>query len=119
MAKRHVGKKYEWRCPKCGAIAENCGKGECINRDMSDCGCGGFICDCDIRDDRVQDADHGLYLDNPCWNARCEHCGWEGVFPEVKKSTKSLIVALLNKEIGNKKKVKDLVNEIFEILNIQ
>ena len=65
--------KIEWRCPKCGADANEHGKGECISRQSS---CMGFICECegDSGDD------HGTEKEI-CPHANCYHCGWGGKFP--------------------------------------
>ena len=45
--------------------------------------CEGFICECDS-----DDADHDEA--HPCPEARCYHCGWEGVFPPPSYDPKKL-----------------------------
>lgn len=67
----------EWKCPKCGATANSCGK----EIDDPLCGgssCTGFICECDTD----TDDEHGNHWTNPCPNANCYHCGWGGSFPK-------------------------------------
>lgn len=68
--------RVEWVCPKCGANANQHGKGgtsKCIDRQDN---CLGFICDCDlIEAPSSDDAEHGHSYDHPCPCANCYHCG--------------------------------------------
>lgn len=67
-----------WACPKCGAPANNHGKGNrerCRARGLSDCP--GFLCECDGD----TDDHHGEQYADPCPEAKCHHCGWSGTFP--------------------------------------
>jgi hypothetical protein len=88
-------KKYEWKCPKCGAPHGACGKGECKCTYSGGC-CDGLVCECEevnITDNDI-DENHGLYIDNPCHNAHCYHCGWEGRFPpKPKKNVNDRMIA--------------------------
>lgn len=71
--------KIEWKCPKCGAIPNEHGKGgsaKCQSPHQA-C-CEGFLCDCGEPGD---DPEHGDTLANPCPEAYCHHCGWGGSFP--------------------------------------
>lgn len=75
-------KKREWKCPKCGALADKHGKGgeaKCATSIRS-MGCSGFLCECSDEDGK----DHGLTTKDRCYNARCYHCDWQGVFPPVR-----------------------------------
>ncbi|MGD9211733.1 MAG: hypothetical protein PVI90_13185 [Desulfobacteraceae bacterium] len=88
MTKKITRKKYEWKCPKCGAPNNACGEGECACTYTIGY-CDGFVCECEDvnnNDDNV-DEDHGLYMDNPCHNAACYHCGWTGRFPPKPKKS--------------------------------
>lgn len=75
--------KVEWKCPRCQAEANACGKkiehkldgGYCL----SGKNCMGFICDCD----HDTGDDHGITLADRCPNANCYHCGWGGEFPKM------------------------------------
>ncbi len=73
---------FEWKCPKCEARPNRCGKGDCeygIGR------CTGFTCECLAESDdggaSADEKDHGMTLDAPCRFAICDHCGWGGTFP--------------------------------------
>lgn len=75
----------DWKCPKCGAPANDHGKGgadECHDPSRST-GCMGLICECDgdVNDD------HGSY-EKPCPEARCYHCRWAGQLPSAKDIAK-------------------------------
>lgn len=77
--------KVPWACPRCGAPHSSHGKGgkdKCLDRLADASGCQGFICDCD---DPGDDEDHGSNFQDPCTNAVCYHCGWNGVFPKLPK----------------------------------
>lgn len=72
--------KAEWKCPRCEAPANACGKdkphlfnGHVCNEKH----CSGFLCECDH--DTAES--HGETADDPCKNANCYHCGWGGEFP--------------------------------------
>jgi len=70
--------KIEFKCPKCGALPNEHGKGgglKCNERRHESCM--GFICDC--NDDTGET--HGESFEDPCPEANCYHCGWGGVFP--------------------------------------
>lgn len=64
-----------WKCPKCTAQHDKCGKGDC----MGGVGrkCGGLVCECECS----TDDEHGLTHDDPCPYASCYHCGWGGTIP--------------------------------------
>jgi hypothetical protein len=71
--------EIEWKCPKCGAEANECSKkgGEKHQH------CSGFICECDPRDvPESESKDHGLAFSNPCTQANCYCCGWGGTVPK-------------------------------------
>jgi len=70
--------KVKWACPSCGAKPGRHGKGECRSPGE---GCGGFCCECCFDTDKQ----HGQSLADPCYEARCYHCGWEGHFPPLPK----------------------------------
>lgn len=74
--------KIVWKCPKCGAKANEHGKGDCC--DPSFGSCMGFLCECD-EDDIINPKSHGEALNNICKNACCYHCGWKGKFPKPPK----------------------------------
>jgi hypothetical protein len=71
----------KWKCPKCGAGAGTHGhwKGECdygrISGNLT--ACVGLVCEC--TDDTSMA--HGDTDDDPCPNATCYHCGWNGTLP--------------------------------------
>lgn len=67
----------KWACPKCGAVANEHGKGECQD-EQGHTGCLGFICECEGD----QANDHGESFSDPCKYANCYHCGWGGTFPK-------------------------------------
>ena len=76
--------KIEWRCPKCGADANQHGKGgkeKCQERHSGHESCNGFLCECDGD----TGDHHGESFADPCIEARCHHCGWAGTFPEKPK----------------------------------
>ena len=89
MVKR---KKVKWKCPECGALAHKCGKGKCIGVELYDGSCQGMICECEDSHS-YDDQNHGESLDNPCFNAACYHCGWDGSFPvsKVKKEKREKV----------------------------
>lgn len=66
----------KWACPKCGADANEHGKGECMARSGGAGACMGFICECEGDSDDK----HGTEAE-PCPLATCYHCGWGGQFP--------------------------------------
>ena len=71
----------KWACPKCGAEAQEHGKGgvsKCMSAPLS---CEGLLCECE-EDTAVG---HGNTLADPCRNANCYHCGWGGTFPRAPK----------------------------------
>lgn len=73
--------KVKWRCPKCGADANEHGKGgaeKCQDRFAGDKYCQGFLCECD----QDTEANHGLVFSDRCPSAHCYHCGWSGTFPQ-------------------------------------
>ena len=72
--------KIEWLCPKCGADANEHGRGTCLVGDV----CDGFTCLCETNVDAAS-PDHGESLANVCPLAYCNHCDWEGVFPPMPK----------------------------------
>lgn len=78
--------KVKWACPSCGAREHKHGEGgadACEDMHAPASGCEGFICECielSSYDTRAEAKDHGQ-PSNPCGNARCYHCGWEGEFP--------------------------------------
>lgn len=67
-----------WKCPKCSAAANKCGKEVPHTDDGIPCSgrCMGLICDCD----HTTSKNHGTDAD-PCQNANCYHCGWGGTVP--------------------------------------
>ena len=70
-----------WACPTCGAEAHKHGRGgsdACVAREGR---CDGFVCECDD----FEGGDHGVCFANPCTNAVCCHCGWQGQFPPKPK----------------------------------
>lgn len=72
----------EFKCPECDAKPHQHGKGgkeKCvaINGD-----CDGFVCECFEGGDLD---DHGESFSNPCFDARCYHCGWRGQIPILPK----------------------------------
>ncbi len=72
--------KIEWKCPKCGADANEHGRGgseKCQDRHGRGLTCAGFICECDGD----TEDDHGQTFTDVCSNAVCYHCGWCGDFP--------------------------------------
>jgi hypothetical protein len=71
--------KIEWKCPKCGALCDKCGKGPCIHGPEK---CDGFLCNCDDFGTYTDTEDHGESFSNVCRNAVCNHCGWCGTFPQ-------------------------------------
>lgn len=79
--------KVPWACPKCGADANEHGKGgedKCFHTTLhgrAAGACMGFICDCDGE----SGPDHGESYDDPCPEARCYHCDWNGTFPKPLK----------------------------------
>lgn len=83
-------KRYEWKCPNCGAAPNECGKGRCKGKYINYGVCEGFICECEYDECDYDDPDHGHYLDKPCQNAVCHHCGWHGEFPQVDKRTEMI-----------------------------
>lgn len=73
--------RVEWACPKCGAKANEHGKGgagRCRDTlDDSAQACRGFLCQCEdagIDDADTAAEDHGCTFANPCTNAVCYHC---------------------------------------------
>ena len=64
----------KWACPKCGADANEHGKGVCSAPGGGVCM--GFICECEGDSDDK----HGTEAE-PCPLATCYHCGWGGQFP--------------------------------------
>lgn len=65
-----------WKCPKCSAPANGCGKGgQCRGG-----ACLGLLCECPSGGGGSK---HGTESD-PCPNANCYHCEWGGVFPPPK-----------------------------------
>ena len=92
-------KKIKWACPKCGAEPEKHGRGgidECIERTATEKSCQGFLCECGWGEDDDgtvapnERVDHGETQDNPCTNAVCYHCGWDGIFPPPPVDVKKL-----------------------------
>ena len=75
-----VAKHYPWMCPKCGAKAGEHGKGEC--RSLVGM-CDGLICECDDEGTEL----HGETLRHRCKAAICNHCGWVGVMPAVRRKS--------------------------------
>jgi len=83
-----VSDLVEWKCPKCGATPDAHGKGDC-GRDHPDRGlayrhCMGFLCEC-AGDSKPP---HGESPADPCYEARCYHCGWAGTFPPPPRALK-------------------------------
>lgn len=79
--------RVEWKCPECGAEPNKHGSGgvaKCEDHHSASSGCGGFVCDCDCEYD-AEDSTHGVTFGDPCENARCFHCRWEGSFPVAPK----------------------------------
>lgn len=76
-----VMKKIDWKCPKCQAPANKCGRGTCKDAFGQ---CMGFICDCDID----TAPEHGQVASDPCHEANCYHCDWGGTFPIMSSVTK-------------------------------
>lgn len=79
---------YEWRCPRCRAINNHHGDGECRNTAVGAASlCDGLVCECwewdPDRELRAQLSDHGTSLANRCENAVCYHCGWNGELPKL------------------------------------
>lgn len=73
---------YEWKCPKCQAPANTCGKdGKRQQFHHRGEECLGFICEC--AGDTAPE--HGTVLSDPCEEANCYHCGWGGTFPSPPK----------------------------------
>jgi hypothetical protein len=72
--------KFEWKCPKCGAKADEHGKGgiaECKDWLGSRSRCKGLICECAQDTGSV----HGETFSDRCHHATCYHCGWLGTMP--------------------------------------
>jgi hypothetical protein len=77
--------KVKWACPKCGADANGHGRGgyeKCLEhrgfrRGEDTDSCNGFLCECDGDTGEH----HGESFDDPCYEARCHHCGFIGTFP--------------------------------------
>ncbi len=67
----------KWACPKCGAEANEHGKGGLEKCQSNSHSCMGFICECEEETDEA----HGTTFDDPCREANCYHCGWGGTFP--------------------------------------
>ena len=73
--------KVKWACPKCGSDANNhsdtysafCKGGHCM----------GFLCECE--EGEYESESHGKTYADPCKNAVCYHCGWNGKFPKLPK----------------------------------
>jgi hypothetical protein len=81
--------KFEWKCPKCSAPANNHGEGgreRCDDRMSRSGPCFGFLCEC-IDNGRCESTglNHGEVLSDPCKEAHCFHCGWVGTFPKPPK----------------------------------
>lgn len=74
-----------WACPKCGAKANEHGKGgfdKCLARVCrAESACQGFLCECD----RDTAPEHGQTFTDPCPNATCFHCGFGGTVPQKPK----------------------------------
>ena len=71
----------KWACPKCGAAANEHGKGgagDCKDWRPGRSYCNGFLCECDGDTGTT----HGESLAEPCPDARCYHCNWAGEFPK-------------------------------------
>ena len=70
-----------WACPKCGAKANEHGKGgddACKDEHGNKLECNGLLCGCDDETDEH----HGESFANPCHEARCYHCDkFAGTFP--------------------------------------
>lgn len=71
-----------WKCPECGAGFEKHGKGgerscQCRSEDGT---CQGLVCECGSNSSSKS---HGCSQDDPCEEARCYHCGWEGRMPPL------------------------------------
>lgn len=71
---------FEWKCPKCGAPANDHGPGHAdrCEYDRGGKDCVGFVCECENDTD---DTTHGVTYADPCHNANCYCCGWGGTFP--------------------------------------
>lgn len=67
-----------WVCPDCGAQF-NCKKDDCDDRR-----CQGLICGCEHDTSNI----HGTTQSDPCKNAVCYHCNWEGRVPPTPKKLK-------------------------------
>ena len=68
-----------WKCPKCGATLDKCGRGTCNRAGYSTSKCMGLICECDETEEHGDH--HGETQDDPCKDAYCDHCGWAGRMP--------------------------------------
>jgi hypothetical protein len=66
-----------WKCPECEAPAAAHGQGDCVSADGDQTGCAGLHCNCPNED---KSSAHGT-VENPCTAAKCDHCGWSGLFP--------------------------------------
>lgn len=82
--------KVKWACPRCGADANEHGKGgeerckqDARLRNAGASPCEGFLCLCD--GDEAGASDHGENYANPCTEAHCYHCEWGGTFPAQPK----------------------------------
>lgn len=75
-------KVFVWKCPACGALAnDHRGAKPSENCRSSADRCMGFICECDGDTPEV----HGTVMSDRCRNANCYHCGWGGTFPKTPK----------------------------------
>jgi hypothetical protein len=76
---------YPWRCPKCGAGFEKCGKkskakkGHQIIPSLKSCD--GLCCRHPYTDNHTNTS--GIET-VPCRRAHCYHCGWTGAMPAKK-----------------------------------
>lgn len=98
-------KKNTWCCPKCGVESHKHPKStkhrrSCVEVDGN--WCEGMLCECDDTPGQEREPgsdpdakDHGLTQENPCANANCYHCGWDGRLPakEPKKKAEKTYTA--------------------------
>jgi hypothetical protein len=79
-----MDRSFEWKCPKCGADANEHGTGgsekckDSLFRQGNSCQ--GFLCECP---DSGESLTHGQLLSDVCEEAVCHHCGWSGKFPRL------------------------------------
>ena len=72
--------KWKWVCPECAAPKDDHGRGDCGAPDPDYCE--GLLCECTAA--HRMEPDHGEVRAKPCTSARCDHCGWQGEYPNAR-----------------------------------